>query len=203
MLKFYGRETSSNSQKVLWLMDELGIAYVWIRAGREYGKIDAAINPNRRVPAIDEDGFILWESNAILAYFCDSRAPDTPYWPKDPKERADIDRWLNWQQGFLRPALAPLYQMTFRDGPLPDPAVRTRKLEESGLYMGILDRHLEGRRYVCWERLTLAEFAIALWAHRWYQIPDDKPETPNVEVWYERLKAEEPKFVKWCCLPPG
>ncbi|MCA3748382.1 MAG: glutathione S-transferase N-terminal domain-containing protein, partial [Rubrobacter sp.] len=70
MLRVWGRNNSINVQKVLWCCRELGLEYERVDAGGAYGFPEGyeRINPNRLVPAIEEDGFILWESNAIVRY---------------------------------------------------------------------------------------------------------------------------------------
>ena len=94
MLKVWGRTNSSNVQKVLWLCAELGLAHERVDAGMQFGVVNDAfykkMNPNSRVPTIDDDGFILWESNAIVRYLAAKHA--SALWPADPRVRADADR---------------------------------------------------------------------------------------------------------------
>src|SRR5687768_9505348 len=110
MLRIWGRANSSNVMKVLWLCDELGIAYERIDAGGAFGRTNEpdylAKNPNALVPTIEEpDGFVLWESNAILRYLARSRAPGNPIYPSEPRVAADCDRWMDWQVSAINPPM--------------------------------------------------------------------------------------------------
>ena len=101
MMKLYGRKSSSNVQKVLWCCDEIGLAYDRIDMGREFGgnkeEPYLSLNPNGTVPAIvEDDGFSLWESNAIVRYLA-AREQRDDLLPADPRRRADAERWMDWQ----------------------------------------------------------------------------------------------------------
>ena len=80
MLKIYGRASSANVQKVTWLCTEIGLPYERQDVGGEYGGNDQdwylKLNPNGRVPTIDDGGYVLWESNAIIRYLAEKHAPD-------------------------------------------------------------------------------------------------------------------------------
>jgi glutathione S-transferase len=99
MLRIWGRLSSINVQKVVWCCDELGLAYERIDAGGAFGRNNTpeylAMNPNGLVPVIEDDGFVLYESNAIVRYLA-ARDPGSRLWPTDLRERADPDRWLDW-----------------------------------------------------------------------------------------------------------
>src|SRR5207248_11359982 len=113
MLKILGRKTSSNVQKVLWCCDELGIAFEREDVGGPYGRNNTpeylALNPNGLVPTIDDDGFILRESNAIVRYLC-AKHGIGKLCPTDLQRRADADRWMDWQQTTLGPPMGILFR---------------------------------------------------------------------------------------------
>ena len=100
MLKIWGRINSSNVRKPLWAAEELGLAYEAIDAGGAFGVVDTpeyrAMNPNGRVPVIEDDGFVLWESNAIVRYLLARHAPDSNWYSADPQARAIADKWMDW-----------------------------------------------------------------------------------------------------------
>jgi len=107
MLKVWGRRNSQNVQKVLWLVGELGLAHEHVPAGGAFGRLSdpdfGALNPNRTVPVIEDDGVVVWESHAILRYLA-ARYGGDAWWPADPAERSDFDRWLDWAQAQWQPA---------------------------------------------------------------------------------------------------
>jgi|GEM_PF-2967830 len=106
MPTIWGRRNSFNVQKVLWLADELGLAYEHVPAGGGFGGLDdadfRARNPHGRVPVIDDDGTVVWESHAILRYLA-ARHGGERWWPADPAARSLQDRWMDWSQASLQP----------------------------------------------------------------------------------------------------
>ena len=105
MLKIWGRKNSSNVRKPLWAAEELGLAYEAIDAGGAFGVVDTpqyrAMNPNGRVPVIEDDGFVLWESNAIVRYLMARHANGSAWYPADIKARATADKWMDWTTSSL------------------------------------------------------------------------------------------------------
>src|SRR5687768_11490914 len=108
MLRIWGRISSVNVQKVVWCADELGLDYERLDVGGKFGGNDTpeylAMNPNGLVPVIEEDGFILYESNAIVRYLA-ARDPRGMLWPAEARSRADVDRWMEWQSTGYTPAM--------------------------------------------------------------------------------------------------
>ena len=199
MLKLWGRASSSNVMKVLWLCEELGIPYERIDAGGEYGRTTEpfylAMNPNSRVPTIEEDdGFTLWESNSILRYLVASRAAGDPLHPAEPKARAGVERWMDWQLGSVNGAMTPLFLGLVRTPEAKrDQSVLDRAREEAQALWGILDRQLAGRDYVA-GRFSLADIALGPYVHRWFALPLERAPLANLEAWYGRLKANHAGF---------
>ena len=105
MLKVWGRRSSFNVQKVMWLIGELGLEHQHIDAGGRFGGLDTsaflAMNPHGRVPVIQEDDTTVWESHAILRYLA-ARHGGGHLWSGDPAVRADVDGWMDWSQTSLQ-----------------------------------------------------------------------------------------------------
>ena len=112
MLKVWGRVNSINVQKVLWALEELKVPYERTDAGMAFGVVNEPfykkMNPNSRVPTIDDDGFVLWESNAIVRYLAAKHGAGTLS-PSDPKQRADSDRWMDWASNHGGPVITPVF----------------------------------------------------------------------------------------------
>jgi glutathione S-transferase len=95
MLTVYGRKSSFNVQKVMWLIGELGVVHEHIELGGAYGGLEApefrAMNPHGRVPVVDDNGTIVWESHAILRYLA-ARYGRAQFWSEDAAQRSLSDR---------------------------------------------------------------------------------------------------------------
>jgi glutathione S-transferase len=192
-LTIWGRLSSVNVQKVVWCADELGIEYKRIDAGGKFGLVDTpaylGMNPNGLVPVIDDDGFVLYESNAIVRYLA-CKAGATSMWPEEPRARADVDRWMEWQSTGYTPAMGPAFMQLIRTAPdkrdigtIEASRVKSEKLS------AILDTHLCDRRFVTGERFTVADIVIGCAAHRWLHIPIERTARPNLQRWYDEIAA--------------
>ena len=191
MLKILGRKTSSNVQKVLWCCSELDIPFEREDVGGPFGKNNTpeylARNPNGLVPTIDDDGFILWESNAIVRYLCAKHGAGK-LWPSDLAPRADADRWMDWQQTTLAPPMGVLFRGLLRQPPeVIDAEQMNGAMQKATAAMRILDAQLALHSFVAGDTLTMGDIALGNAAHRWFSLPRERPELPNVAKWYARL----------------
>jgi glutathione S-transferase len=193
----WGRSSSSNVQKPMWLFEELGVPYERIDIGGPFGKNREAeylaMNPNGLIPTLDDKGFILWESNAITRYIASKYRAEMMY-PGDLKRRADIERWMEWGVG-LSNALSDAFMGVMRTAPEKrDYAVILKSFKSTEAAMGVLDAQLKDRDWVCGDHFTLADIAIGINTYRWYRVPFDAigfeiPKLTNVEAWFTRLQA--------------
>ena len=193
MLRIWGRLSSVNVQKVVWCCDELGLPYERIEAGGAFGLNDTpqylAMNPNGLVPVIDDDGFILYESNAIARYLAAKHGAGT-LWPDEPRARADVDRWMEWQSTGYTPAMVQAFWQLVRTPPEKrDPAAIEASRAKSEKFSGVLDRHLAGREFVAGDAFSPADIVVGCAAHRWLGMPLAREPRPNLERWYASLKS--------------
>ena len=103
-MKLYVLPPSPRAFKVIALKNHLGIEcemqLVDLSKGDQFTPTYIAMNPNSKMPVLEDDGFVLWESNAILLYLA-SKKPHSGLWPTDPKDQADVVRWLAWESAHL------------------------------------------------------------------------------------------------------
>lgn len=192
MLKVLGRVTSINTRKVLWALDEMDVEYEredWGKPLRDPNVPEyLALNPNALVPTIVDDGFVLWESHAILRYL--AAQADSGLWPADARQRAAVDQWMSWQAGELNPAWNYVVQARLRNNPAnQDPAEIAASIAAWARKMRILEAQMQGRDYVANDRFSLADIVIALSTHRWKNVAFDKPALPAIDAHYERMRA--------------
>jgi glutathione S-transferase len=193
MLRIWGRLSSVNVQKVVWCCDEIALPYERIEAGGAFGLNDTpqylAMNPNGLVPVIDEDGFILYESNAITRYLAAKHGAGT-LWPDDLRARADVDRWMEWQSTSYTPAMVQAFWQLVRTPPEKrDPAAIEASRAKGEKLSAILDRHLEGREFIAGNAFSPADIVVGCATHRWLGLPLAREPRPNIERWYASLKS--------------
>lgn len=204
MLRVLGRITSINVRKVLWTLDALGEAYEqqdWGLPIRDpHDPQFLAVNPNATVPVlIESDGFSLWESNAIMVYLAQTRGA---LLPQDRQSLGLALQWLGWQASELNPPwMYALHALVRKTPGYDDQNKIADSLARWEAKMRILEADLAKRRpFIAGDAFSLADIALGLSVHRWFQTPFAHPDLPAVSAYYERLRAQSPGRV-W--MPDG
>ena len=202
MLKIWGRTNSVNVQKVLWCCAELGVEYDRVDAGGPFGVVDTPEyrrrNPNGLVPTIDDDGFILWESNAIVRYLAAKHRSNL--WPADPDLRAQADQWMDWNHAFWG-ALRTGFLGLIRTPPEQrNEAAIAESLRMTGELLQRVDDHLRSRPYLAGDEFTVGDIPLGCGIWRWMEMPVERPARPHVLKWFERL-GERPAYRKIVMSP--
>ena len=192
MLKIYGRANSSNVRKVLWIADEIGVAYTREDWGRGFRSTDEPefkrVSAFGVVPVVDDDGFVLRESNTITRYLCTKHGRHDLY-PTDLKLRALVEMWMDWSSIDLAQGVRP----AFLGLVVKSPAFQDPKAIEGGIadwtrQMQRLDHQLAAHGpYLAGPALTLADVPTGIVVNRWYAIAFAKPALPAVAAYYDRL----------------
>jgi glutathione S-transferase len=193
MLTVWGRRSSFNLQKVMWLVGELGIEHRHIKAGGQFGGLDTAefraMNPHGRVPVINDEGTIVWESHSILRYLAACYGRST-FWSEDAAQRSLFDRWMDWSQTALqRDFLIGVFWGFYRT---PEPQRNMSEIRKSIFHctrhFQLLDRLLIGHRFILGDHFSLADIPIGANLYRYFNLEIERPSIPNVDAWYRRLQ---------------
>lgn len=197
-MRIYGRANSINVRKVLWMCDEVGQAYEREDWGRGFrATSDPAflrVSAFGVVPVVDDDGFVLRESNTIVRYLA-SKFARADLYPTDLHRRALAEQWMDWAATDAYVPIRPVFlglqvkMASFKD----DPAAIAAGIREWGQNMQRLDAHLRtSGPFVCGPDFTVGDIPVGLIVNRWYAIPfDGKPELPAVAAYYDRLAERE------------
>ena len=188
----WGRRSSSNVMKVIWLLEELGLPYRRVDVGGSFGKTDTpdyrAMNPVGLVPTLQEGDFTLWESNAILRYLAAGHATGTPLWPTALQARANIDRWMDAQQTVLNRPMAAVFWSLIRTPPEKrDAAALAKGIEDATRAWAIVEAQLARHPFLAGDQLSLADIPWGVHVHRWFTMEFARPDMLNLRGWYDRL----------------
>lgn len=193
-MRLYTNPGSSNCRRVEAVLIQLGrtdVEQVRLNhfTGEHRNPEFGAINPNYKLPALEDDGFTLWESNAIMQYLADG----TALFPDDPQIRADISRWQFWTSFTLGPSTAAVvFERAFKEKlgmGAPDPALLDRELGNLETFAGVLDAHLEGRDWLVGDGLTIADFAVCAEMSFNDLGQLDFSKWKNLSAWMDRIDA--------------
>ena len=178
-MKIHADPITVNCRKVLAGLQFIGAPYELVHVdyfkGAQKEEPFLSLNPNASLPAMVDDDFVLWESNAILQYAADKLGNDAAY-PKDLRTRADINRWLLWESSSWFPScyvflvencVKPLL------GGAPDPAVLSAQEAQFHKLAGILDKRLGSTPWISGSHATIADVVLAapMHLHGWQQLP--------------------------------
>ena len=196
-MKLYVLPPSPRAFKVIALKNHLGIEcemqLVDLSKGDQFTPTYIAMNPNSKMPVLEDDGFVLWESNAILLYLA-SKKPHSGLWPSDPRDQADVVRWLAWESAhFDAESCGMVGFEKISKGVLglgaADPAFIARGEENFARFAAVLNESLKGRNWLTGGELTIADFSVGAWvpAAERLQLPVGK--FSEITRWYEGLAS--------------
>lgn len=201
MLTIWGRLNSHNVKKVVWLADEIGLPFIRHDVGGKFG-MDAAYlarNPNALIPTIEDDGFLLWESNAILRYLAQRHGGER-WWPADAQVRAGGDKWMDWQFA-LADAQRSAFVQLIRTAPADrDAAVIAQSAAASAKAMWIVDDALSRQPWLSGDAFGIGDIPVGVYAHTFFTLDIDRPDLPHLRAWYEKLAAR-PAYAQSVMIP--
>lgn len=169
---------------------DLEVEFVDIRKGEQFEPDFMRVCPNQKIPALDDAGFHLMESCAILEYLAE-KFP-SPLLPRELEPRFEVLQWVYWQAANVGPVFGNKLSYTrYMDD--VDPAAKAHPLErfatEGQRLMGVLSRRLSGRDFVCGDQLTIADVALYPWVRGWKWSKIPIAGIPHLEAWVDRVRA--------------
>jgi len=197
-LEVWGLETAANVQKVTWFLRELGLPFVARGLGYTGGPVRDDVYLRVRgaeaSPVLKDGNFVLWEGNAIVRYLA-LRYDGAAFYPADLQQRADIDRWMDFQLSTIRPPLHAL----LRDALDPNAVARNgKKLAEA---MEPVEATLATQPFLAGDAFTIGDIPVGINAYRWHLLDVPRPPSPAIDAWLERLYAR-PAFAA-AIVPPA
>lgn len=202
MITLWGRKSSINVQKVLWILAELGLKenvdFKQIDAGLHFGINKTPeylkLNPNGLVPTLEDGELVLWESNSIMRYLA-KQYDSKKVFPSHLATQAASDKWMDWQISTLWPALRiPFLGLTRIPEEERDYVAIRNAFQESNRLFGIFDGVLANQAFCSGKQFNLGDIVLALCVKRWIMLSDQYPdktgertELKNIARWYHDI----------------
>ncbi|GJL82344.1 MAG: glutathione S-transferase [marine bacterium B5-7] len=196
-MKLYSAPLSPNCRRVEATILHLGLEIDVHHADFASGELKSddflALNPNGRVPLLIDDGFNLWESNAIIQYLADKAAAED-FYPSDLMARADINRWQFWESLHFNKAVSSICWETLAKPMMnlgtPDETIIAASISAFHPFANVLNKQLDNRAFIMGDTLTLADFSVGCYSimalHPDSQVPLD--DYPNIIKWMQLLE---------------
>jgi glutathione S-transferase len=192
MLTIYGRDYSSNVQLVMWAVGELGLGHERLDYGHKFGGTGTdefrAMNPNGLVPVMRDGEVVMFESAAILRYLA-ARYGDAVFWPADPAVRGPLDTWAEWGKTSFAPAANRVFGTHVVTPPSKrSPATMAEAVAAVVPLAKILDARIGAGPWLAGAGFSFADLGVGHILHRYYTVDWDRPATPALDAYWERLK---------------
>ena len=175
----------------MWVVGELGLKHVRHNVGGTFGGLDSEeygrLNPNRLVPTIDDSGFVLWESYAIIRYLCRQYGKGS-LWPENDQQAALADQWMEWTNSRFMGVFFPIFWELIRtDKDKQDHEKVKNSSKETAKLLKIFETHMTDRKYVVGDTLTMGDIPLGSMMFKYFSLNIERPPFPNIEAWYARL----------------
>lgn len=193
MIQLLGRATSGNVQKVIFLLEELGLPYERKDYGKQFENTTTpeyvAMNPMKKVPTLVDGNVVIWQSNTILRYLASKSA--TPLYPADAAQKSQVDRWMDWTLAELNPA----YLAGFRDSKKAEGERAADTATNLGNELRMLETQLATTTWVAGAQFSLADICLGPIVKRCIGFRLGLPALPKTAAWVATLQAR-PAFQK-------
>jgi len=198
MLTLWGRKTSVNVQKPMWLIGELQLEHERKDVGGPFGGLDTpeygAMNPHRLVPTLQDGDITVWESEAVLRYL--SSQYGKQYFPDAIATHALIDQWMSWVQSTWSPAMTNAFISYVRvPSQERDASALAVQVDKLNALATLVDGLLETRDFLAGESLSVADMSFGSFLYRYYTLEITRPDCPALHSYYEKL-CQRPAYVE-------
>jgi glutathione S-transferase len=197
-MRLYQHPMSANARAAtmtaLHLNAPVEFVYVDLQGQEQMQPAFLQMNPNHRVPVLEDGDFYLWESRAIMQYLAE-KTPGQSLYPSGARARADVNRWLFWSGQHFAPAIGIFFFENVVKGMIgrgsPDPVELKRGESLFNEFAAVLDIHLADRRWISGSSLTLADLSIA--AAYGCAAPGKAPVAwyANLQKWFAHIQTLE------------
>jgi glutathione S-transferase len=188
-MRLHDYPASANCYKVRLLLAQLGIEYervnVDIFGGDTLTDEFAQLNPARMTPVLETDVGPLPESNAILVHL----AEGTDLLPDEPAARAQVMRWLFYEQGDVIPGIAGLRFRLLTGRLDPDSPATEARRAAGAVVLDVLEGHLREHAFLAGERYSIADISVYAYVHVAGEAGFNLDDYPSVREWIERVEA--------------
>ncbi|HXV23160.1 MAG TPA: glutathione S-transferase family protein [Alphaproteobacteria bacterium] len=189
MIRLLGRATSGNVQKVVFLLEEMGLPYRREDYGRQFNNTGGEylrLNPSGKVPTLVDGETVIWESNTILRYLAAKNG--SPLYPSDPEKRSHVERWMDWLLASLNAPYVGIFKEA-KKAPAERAGSWTADAKELATQLQLLDGQLAKQPYLAGSEFSIADVALAPIVARCLDFPVDLPALPHLKAWRERIAA--------------
>jgi len=194
-MKLYHFPISPNSRRVIAVLQQLNLDCELVTLdlvkGEQMQPAFIAMNPNHMIPTLEDNDFVLWESNAIMQYLC-SKVPDNQLLPADSRLHADVLRWQFWQTAHFGRACGMLiFENILKQAlDMGEPeANEIAKGEESfHRFAQVLETHLQDRHWLVSDHHTLADFSVGSFLDLAEKARYPIAEYANIQRWYQSIE---------------
>lgn len=206
MIEIWGRRSSSNVQKVVWALDELGLEFTRHTVGGGFGGTREPsyleMNPNALVPVLRDGDITMFESNAIVRYLA-ARHGEGGLRPMAPKALAAAEQWMEWQQLNVVPHISTIFwnQVRVPPGERNDKAIADANAKLKDV-LAIADKRLAAATWFAGDDFSFGDIVLGVLYWRYSRMNCERPETPNIKRWFEALQ-QRPAYQKWVMVEVG
>ena len=192
MLTVWGRATSSNVQCVMWATAELGLDVTRIDCGGSFGGLDTpdfrAMNPNGRIPVLQDGDVTVFESGAILRHLA-RQYGDASFWPRDVAGLAKVDQWAEWAKlNVADKFVGPIFWRVVRTPPeRHDHTAIAEAVARLDASLRVAEQQLARHAFLAGDDLTPADIHLGHMLYRYFDIDIDRPDLPALRAYYDRL----------------